>query len=334
MKPNPPSTIHHPKSPRGFTLVELLVVITIIGILIALLLPAVQAAREAARMVQCSNNLKQMALALANYESGHGAFPPGRMGCDGDTSDVCSNLPGVKRPATSAFVCILPHLEQQGLYDLFQPFAKGAICPGHPNSVPDGTTTGWNTPEVLSAIATRPAIFVCPSDTLELATFGHVYTQYTDVIFATSSYALVHGTNGPSYGIDIIKVKLHNTGMFRYVSTRKVTDVKDGLSHTMFVGETIDGHVPQSSNFWTIAIRHLDSLRTTDNPLNTPPGMGIVDTRYGISVNGAFMSCHPGGAHFAFGDGHVEFLSDNISLPIYRALSTIAGGEIIPGNDY
>lgn len=240
----------------------------------------------------------------------------------------------MKRPATSGFVYILPHLEQQGLYDLLQPFAKGAICPGHPNNALDGTTTGWNTPDVLNAMATRPAVFVCPSDTLEPTTSGHIYTQYTGITFATSFYALVHGSNGPSYGVDALKVKLFNNGMFRYVNARKITDVKDGLSHTMLVGETVDGHIPQSSNFWTIAIRHLDSLRTTDNPLNTPPGTGIVSSSYGISVNGAFMSKHPGGAHFAFSDGHVEFLNENVSLPIYRALTTVDGGEIVAGNDY
>ena len=104
---------------NAFTLVELLVVIAIIGILVSLLLPAVQQAREAARRMQCSNNLKQIALALANYESGVGVFPPGRMGCDGWTQDVCKDNPGIQRPGTSGFVMILPQLEQQNLYDKF-----------------------------------------------------------------------------------------------------------------------------------------------------------------------------------------------------------------------
>ena len=104
---------------RGFTLVELLVVIAIIGVLVALLLPAIQAAREAARRAQCVNNEKQIGLALLNYESVVGAFPAGRHGCDGSTENIkgCELEATIKRSAMSAFVKILPYLEQQALFD-------------------------------------------------------------------------------------------------------------------------------------------------------------------------------------------------------------------------
>ena len=106
------STSRRTRNERGFTLVELLVVIAIIGILIALLLPAVQAAREAARRSSCTNNLKQLALAMHNHESTYKEYPAGREGCDG----ACNPKNG---PGTSGFVYILPYIEQQNLYDQF-----------------------------------------------------------------------------------------------------------------------------------------------------------------------------------------------------------------------
>ena len=221
-------------------------------------------------------------------------------------------------------------MDQLGLYDLFLPFAKGALQPvSGPNDQNDGTTTGWDTARVRAGLATRPAVFVCPSDTAEpMLDLDAVLNNNWDatIDYAIGSYSLVSGTNGPSYGISFYKVKMYNNGMFRYKTVRRQSDVTDGLSHTMVAGEAIDGHTGESLNIWWMGGR-LQCLRSTDNPLNTPPGQGIVMTMYGFSTNGAFMSYHPNGAHFAFGDGHVSFLHENIDLATYRALSTIAGGE-------
>jgi len=310
------------RRPRGFTLVELLVVIAIIGILIALLLPAVQAAREAARRAQCNNNLKQIGLALANYHDAMRSYPPGRMGCDGWTADVCANNPGWRRPGTSGFVMILPFIELQQLYDQFKPFDKGAVYPAAPGDTSDGTTEGWRTTAVDQAIRTRPQVYVCPSDLSE--------EKYGDA--ATASYALCMGSNGPSYkpsGIDQVGVKHYNTGVFMYRTVYRVRDITDGTSSTFFVGETVKAHTVESLNRWTVASRHLDSLRNTDNPLNTKPGTGAVLDLYGYKCNGAFGSEHPSGGNFAFGDGHVSFINEDISLIVYRALSTRDGGETI-----
>ncbi len=310
---------------RAFTLVELLVVIAIIGILVALLLPAVQAAREAARRMECGNNLKQTALALASYETTMGVFPPGRMGCDGWTADVCAGNPGIERPGTSGFVMILPQLEQQNLYDKFG-FQLGAVFPAQPSDTSDGTTTGWRTTDVDLAIKTRPKVFVCPSDESKPTFEG------TDD--ATGSYALCQGSNGPTFGIDQKKVKHYNNGMFHYRTVIKVKQVGDGMSNTIFVGETIENHTAQSQNRWTLGARHLCSMRSTDNPLNSPPGQGVVILDlYGYKANGAFGSRHPGGAMFSFGDGHVVFLSENIDLNTYRAISTRDGGEVIDASE-
>jgi prepilin-type N-terminal cleavage/methylation domain-containing protein/prepilin-type processing-associated H-X9-DG protein len=301
----------------GFTLVELLVVITIIGILIALLLPAVQAAREAARRAQCSNNLKQIGLAMANYESTNKSFPPGRVGCDAP-----NQAPGFCRgtatasASTSAFVLLLPQMELTGIYNLFAPFARGALQP----NASDSTTTGWNTPAVLQGMVTRPGVYVCPSDTSKpIATF-YDYTYPT----AVGSYALVEGSIAATSG----QCKFYNNGMFMYARTRRANEVKDGLSNTMFVGESTENDSPAQPNIWTHAERDLESLRNTGVRLNTPPPI----TGNYMNANGAFSSRHPGGGQFLFGDGHVAFLNETIDFLMdntnhrvgaYQALSTI-----------
>jgi prepilin-type N-terminal cleavage/methylation domain-containing protein/prepilin-type processing-associated H-X9-DG protein len=301
----------------GFTLVELLVVITIIGILIALLLPAVQAAREAARRAQCANNLKQIGLAFANYESTHKIYPPGRVGCDapGQFPSLCKGT-AVVSASTSAFVQILPQLELTNIYDLFAPFAKGALQP----NASDSTTTGWNTPAVLQGMTMRPGVYVCPSDTSKPIGTFYDYTYPT----AVGSYALVEGTISAFSGQN----KFQNNGMFMYARTRRVSDVKDGLSNTMFVGESTENDSPAQPNIWTHAERDLESLRNTGVRLNTPPPI----TGNYMNANGAFSSRHPGGGHFLFGDGHVTFLSETIDflmdstnhrVGVYQALSTI-----------
>ncbi|ADB19023.1 protein of unknown function DUF1559 [Pirellula staleyi DSM 6068] len=305
-----------PKRRPAFTLVELLVVIAIIGVLVALLLPAVQAAREAARRTQCTNQLKQIVLAMHNYFDTNGRLPPGRMGCDCWTADVCGTRPDSTRPGTSGFAMILPQLEQQTLYDQFG-WQLGAV---EPATGCGGTadTSGWKTAAVAAAMATRPKVFVCPSDTSQSQRGGT----------ATGSYAMVHGSVGPSRGTDQ-NMKHYNNGSFMYRTEIRFSDILDGLSNTMFVGEVIEAHTSQSSNRWMIAGRHVDSLRTAENPLNTKPGQGILNTATTGQENGAFASRHPQGGNFAFGDGRVQFLNQNIALATYRGLATRNGSETV-----
>jgi prepilin-type N-terminal cleavage/methylation domain-containing protein len=300
----------------GFTLVELLVVIAIIGVLVALLLPAVQAAREAARRAQCTNNIRQWALAVNTYEDSLKTYPTGRMGCDCWTGDVCGTRPSSTRPGTSAFVLLLPQMEQQSLYDQLG-FQKGAIAPVTGCAGVTDDTAGWST-GISQLFSYRPKSVVCPTNTAKKLSGGN---------WGVGSYAFNHGTYGASAGTDQVNLKHYNTGVFMYRTPIKPRDVSDGLANTFFIGEVADGHNPNNSNQWMIGSRHTDSLRATENPLNTPISAPIFLDLYGLKVNGAFSSKHPRGALFAFGDGHVQYLSDNINLTTYRALSTRNGGE-------
>ncbi len=324
----PPRSIAHPsietdqhaikkQSRPAFTLVELLVVIAIIGILIALLIPAVQSARESARRTECTNNLKQIGLALTGYLNINHKFPPGRFGCDDYTGMECiirANDPKHYHSNMSGFVLLLPYLEEQGLWNRFGLNTD--------NRVLVYTETPWaSEPEKNAAIATRPKVFVCPSSQTLPVPPGS-----TDPLSpATGTYAFVSGTNGPSSGNNADKVKLHNTGPFVYLLTRRLPQIVDGLSKTAFVGEIRDGHLPASSNQWTIGLRHLDCLRTTEALLNTPPGSDIPPFYVDGSQkdNGAFGSDHIGGANFLFGDGHVVFIADTIAKNLYDSMATI-----------
>jgi prepilin-type N-terminal cleavage/methylation domain-containing protein/prepilin-type processing-associated H-X9-DG protein len=284
----------------GFTLVELLVVIAIIGILIALLLPAIQAAREAARRAQCTNNEKQHGVAFQHYESVRKTYPPGRWGCDGSDYPTC---PPVGRPdhesGVSAYVLLYPYLELQSIYKMcdFPPVVfNSSINPNHE----------W-------VVSQRPPVFVCPSDTTK------PFREDLTPPRAISSYALVSGTNGPPYISRAVKYE--NNGMFFYATAIRAKEVKDGLSNTLFEGEVYNGHLIDVDTMLTQGTRHA-GLRSTVNPINTPPRAPIYFESGSIRQNGAFASRHRGGANFLFGDGRVDFLNENIDLNVYRALST------------
>ena len=302
----------------GFTLVELLVVIAIIGILVALLLPAVQAAREAARRMQCGNNLKQIGLGMQNYHDTYKSFPPGRMGCDGSGPGTCTGGPAIIRAGTSGFVAFLPFVEQSPLYDQAN-FENGWIWP-----TAGGTT--WLTPGNTTVVQERPPFLVCPSDISQKFVANN---PATGVSAATASYALCAGDQGGGIGTN---VKYTNTGMFLYREVVRMADVIDGTNSTFLAGEVIDAHVTGTgANFWTVGSRLTHCLRNTINPLNQPPGTGA-----GLvtGANGAFQSRHPGGAQFAYVDGHVGYISETVDFVMYQRLSTRFGQLPVDGVDY
>ena len=302
----------------GFTLVELLVVIAIIGVLVALLLPAVQAAREAARRAQCSNNLKQIGLAMLNYEDTYKCLPPGRVGCDGDGSNQCNGYnSGAGTLGWSGFVSTLPFLEQSALFN------KIDYAP-----VPWGVTGGWDNATNMEVVSARPKFIVCPSDNSKPFLDNQPSSGKKA---ATGSYGLCGGSLGPPNGGGI---KHLNTGVFVYRSCFRLADVTDGTSNQFLVGEIrgSDGYVNgvangAAPNMWTTGSRFM-SLRTTVNPVNTLPAQGNVD-KTGAPANAAFGSLHPAGAQFVFVDGHVSMILNQINFVTYQRLSMRADGQVV-----
>lgn len=306
---------------QGFTLVELLVVIAIIGMLVGLLLPAVQQAREAARAMQCSNNLKNIGLAILNYESMRQALPPGRLGYDGSLPTGVTSATNDKRCAASGFVMILPYLEQMALYVSLN---EGKFSPENN----DSTISGWETTACVEAIATRPPVFVCPSNTsLPYYEGSNSFTRLSNsnAKIATGCYALNAGTVGPGNVTSDYKYK--NDGLFYYVSNITLPEIHDGTSHTFCAGEVVQAHTLASRNNWAYNFRFIDTFRTTNNPLNSEPKWGTILSS-SIQENGAFASEHAGRCNFVYADGHVTSLGEGADMTVYRALSTRAGGEV------
>jgi prepilin-type processing-associated H-X9-DG protein len=314
-------------------------VIAIIGILVALLLPAIQAAREAARRMSCSNNIKQIGIAELNYELSKKTFPPARPGPDATNANEvgmvgyppgsrASGNKGWERNGVSGFVLILPFMEDQALYDQFDIERGDGVWLSSKAGI-----AGWRTPAKESAMATRPTVMVCPSNTTEAKTS---LNQTWGEIPATGTYAFCAGHRGPHAGslnpVNACRIKHHNSGLHLYYTRRKIKQLTDGTSKTFSVGEIVAGHTSESSNRWTYAYRYLDCYRTTNVPLNTPPGFDAVsmpaDDGEAANVNGAFASPHPGGGHFLFADGHVDFITDDIDLDTYQNYSTIAGTPV------
>ena len=320
----------------GFTLVELLVVIAIIGILIGMLLPAIQQVREAARRTQCSNNLRQITLATLNYESAFMNFPAGRMGLEAPTPPDLARAPrATNANGTSLFVTILPFIDQQNAFENLHVNELNLL--GHRTGVLFPGVDPWDptdtSPENLAAISvlqTQLPSYVCPSDTLE--PLG-IVREFPTFMAATGSYA---GNMGSFFafplqgGLGNSGVRYENTGLFLYANTFTIANVTDGTSNTFAIGETISGENDSQGNVWAFGDRFASSMRATTTPLNFEAGEdpGIPGTFF-AGTNGSFASRHPGGANFSFADGHVSFVSENIDIDLYQAISTRNGGEVV-----
>jgi prepilin-type N-terminal cleavage/methylation domain-containing protein/prepilin-type processing-associated H-X9-DG protein len=322
----------------AFTLIELLVVIAIIAVLIALLLPAVQMAREAARRIQCVNNLKQLGLAVHNYES------------------ALNSLPGMGsgRRWYSIQARLLPFVEQENLQRVFSSDEDLFMFSG----------TSTINPSQQTAASTVVGVFLCPSDGRQ-----PIFTGYNGGTFAGTNYMACVGTGDParlSYD-----PRFPTDGVVWCDSGVRLADVRDGTSNTMIFSESLLGYgsnttgpapvdptrlsaglssiakvlsgVPGSVPVLSDALCGTATSWTGDRGIawmwgQTPkgcfdawrtPNASVPD----CSTNGIGFfkasSRHPGGVNVLYGDGRVQFVRDAVSPAVWRALATRAGGEVV-----
>lgn len=333
------------KTFSGFTLVELLVVIAIIGVLVGLLLPAVQAAREAARRMSCSNKLKQIGLAILNYESSVQRFPAGLTWVHGGSTID---------PSGTGFIAILPFLEGSNTASLINP------------QIP------WYL-QSAQACQVVEQVYLCPSDTadpLHLYPFITPFGTPSGDTYATCSYGFSVGFHdGIGYTATYrARPVLPSSGVFSTNFWPRISAFTDGTSNTFAIGEAASGKdmceglgctvrlqqqpgentsifgwlvgATNPSSFFAGGFRYSGSYGSTVEPLNKYP---VTDSFFDEanfnsflpSWNGGthrisnFRSFHPAGAQFAMCDGSVQFLAESIDLVTYRALSTIQGGEVV-----
>jgi len=329
------------KSLRGFTLIELLVVIAIIAVLIALLLPAVQAAREAARRAQCVNNMKQLGLAIANYESSNGSYPQGSMYFLETAASDCN-----ARQFTM-FTALLPYVEKGTIYNSVN---YSSTAPGLIN---------------FTALVTQVGSYICPSDFKQ--------TPYT---FPNNGYGQISyaGNMGSKdifrwwFGCPAAPAYNNINGPFVYDSAYRVADISDGVSQTIFVGEqdrfkNDPDSVFQSwsrmawftSNNGATRLNGLANVVPTINAPFTVPDVSPSPLAFDWDFDSSlphytmgqfgFRSQHPGGANFLFGDGSVKFLKQTIqnygpvvngslTRGVYRNLGTKDGGEVVSADSF
>jgi prepilin-type N-terminal cleavage/methylation domain-containing protein/prepilin-type processing-associated H-X9-DG protein len=299
------------RSRRAFTLVELLVVIAIIGVLVALLLPAVQAAREAARRMKCQNNMKQLTLAALNYHDTFLQLPPG-----------C-----IKSNTTGWHVFILPFMEQRPLFEKFD-FTAG-----------DYTSNMYIRRGENGLV--KVAAFLCPSSPAERMMKpdppNHVNTP--DIVNGVYPYTIHYYVNmGPKgQSVDGTTYELRNSGQGGFSqqgvceveSKYKLRDITDGTAFTFMLGEN-SRHDPQLGSRFRNWMRgcdvngndHICGCRNFVNGINTPtPALSTVFNDI------AMGSHHPSGANFSFCDGAVKYISQNINLGVYKSTSSRNGGE-------
>jgi prepilin-type N-terminal cleavage/methylation domain-containing protein/prepilin-type processing-associated H-X9-DG protein len=337
----------------GFTLVELLVVIAIIGILVALLLPAIQAAREAARRSSCSNNLKNLGLAVLNHHDVMKHIPVNMGSYDKNEA------PNLQQPAVGWILNTLPQMEEQPLFDQFKAggafegnFVNGLCI--HPvlNRGLDSIKNGISVPELMK---TQLSVLQCPSD-------GNVKQlrtdqwQWVNCQVAVTSYkgvlddAYVNELGQGTYSNQVPGQEQYWSGnypdpppptvgttqrdcsrdarcrgfFFRQSFQKPVTlaKVTDGTSKTVMIGEDIPDY-----NYHSAAFYSNGSWCSCNTPLNYGLGQdpSVIATAW-FDAQG-FRSSHPGGVHFCFADGSVRFIAENVDNIAYRISCTRNGGE-------
>lgn len=313
---------------HGFTLVELLVVITIIGILIALLLPAVQAAREAARTMQCSNNLKQIALAIHGYHDAHHKFPAGTLL---RSASVYDSL----RPWS---VAILPFLEQQSLHDLWDSNVTGD-SPGANNGNQTVRTT-------------HLAAYTCPSDVGEPTAIYNPLYSFSTSQYAPGSYVGVAGkTFGhyldcgdrcgnwdwpPEYTQLVTNGHLGWRGVLHPVvpgslQSEDFSAIADGTSNTLMVGEhSLPQDEPRQGTFWACSIGAytLGTVMPNSWILRTHDFKACDTAWPSFHCTRGFGAYHTNGMNWGIADGSVRFINNNVNVELLMDLASVAGSEV------
>jgi prepilin-type N-terminal cleavage/methylation domain-containing protein/prepilin-type processing-associated H-X9-DG protein len=342
----------------AFTLIELLVVIAIIAVLISLLLPAVQSAREAARRSQCVNNLKQIGLALANYESSNGALPPA-----GKSTHFASSPPNAQFvDGVNMLPRLLQFLEAEPTFNAIN-FSLDY------NHISGANFTGYST--VIS-------VFLCPSATREpsggcdavdpadpaatSAGTGYGVTDYSALCATTID---PQGRNGGPCATPIAVYRncaARTDGMFKKGMTR-LSEVADGLSQTIAVTEsagrdarfisaysesyvspalTMDRPVPPGQRrFWRwaepdgalVSSTVINNKSTPSHENSQYPSSGTT-TGNSAGANDEIFGFHPGGVNALFGDGSVRFLKESLNIVTQRSLITLNGGEVVSADAY
>ncbi|EAQ77342.1 DUF1559 family PulG-like putative transporter [Blastopirellula marina] len=310
---------------RGFTLVELLVVIAIIGVLIGLLLPAVQQAREAARRMHCQNNLKQIGLALHNYHDTYQSLSAGNQGLPKESANTYSGH------GWTWHANILTFLEQGNLFDAIQ---------GSDGFGNESGSQGAGKPLIVRD--TVVSVFWCPSQ--EDVTNGEAKNGYQPSNYNGNMGTRIGNGNDNCECTGVSNLAemrseawgcMNGNGIFYVDSKTRFADVRDGLSNTIFVSEVVDTGGQIMGHYGVGSDRR--AIFSTGADGNPPFEM----TEYLIAAEGndpinggaeeAAGSWHAGGANFVMGDGSVRFLSENMDMPTYQGLSTRSEGEVLGG---
>jgi prepilin-type N-terminal cleavage/methylation domain-containing protein/prepilin-type processing-associated H-X9-DG protein len=335
---------------RGFTLIELLVVISIIGVLVALLLPAVQSAREAARRAQCANNLKQIGLAFQQYHTAHNAFPPAKIYSG---SGVYSNGGLGLVLNTTAFTMVLTHLEQTVMlnaYNFAQASSNSAWQTAMVDGKPANTNLVGNAMVNTTVVGTVISSFLCPSDDVpqRIDTGPTDKTQFSRQNAMRANYLCSTGafTDANSIGVNYAGSPRKNwQGTFFNDISSTMSEFRDGASNTLLVGESRQVHVqPEFGPYWgsgTDTSTHGRVLPPTDPTArfwlpnaswgdNNGPGTNPKQ----LPFSWVFSSLHPGGINVVLVDGSVKFIKNTINVATWWSLATIRGAEIISADAY
>jgi prepilin-type N-terminal cleavage/methylation domain-containing protein/prepilin-type processing-associated H-X9-DG protein len=295
----------------GFTLIELLVVIAIIAILIGLLLPAVQKVREAASRAQCQNNLKQIGLALHNYQTSRGFFPPGGI----TTAQPRLGIPSGVLHGWAVF--ILPQLEQENLYNLYS-FA-----------------VNWDNSTNAQVVGQQLAVMQCPS----VPTGGNRTYTSNGTTVAAGDYAPDNAIDTGPISLGLVQSVSNRNGVMQVDFLCRVLDIRDGTSNTLVIaecagrpgqfrtGNKLVGNSQTDGGWADREAEYITHGFTTDGASN--PGPCAIN----CTNNNEIFSFHPGGANVVMADGSVRFLSQELSIQIISNLITRAGGEVVGNID-